>query len=50
MTITELVVFGPHLTVRRFKKYNNGTRTVVCIQAGHINTCNIDLLVKGNNL
>jgi hypothetical protein len=38
--------FGPHLTIGWFKKYNYGTRAVVCIQAGHTNTSNIDLLVE----
>lgn len=38
--------FEPHLTIGWFKKYHYGTRTVVCIQAGHINTSNIDFLVE----
>lgn len=42
--------FGPHLTVGWFEKYNYRTRTVVCIQAGHVNTSNIHLLVDGYNL
>ena len=39
--------FGPHLAIGWFKKYHYGTRAVVCIQAGHTNTSNIDLLVEG---
>lgn len=41
--------FGPHLTVGWLKKYNYRTRTVVCIQTGHINTSNIDFLVERQN-
>lgn len=39
--------FGTHLTIGWFKKYHYGTGAVVCIQAGHSSTSNIDLLVDG---